>query len=423
MTALFHEKTLRWVIGIGVTSFLVFLCLNLFGDLILGRSSHGPDGYSTSAVGHKALVKWLEALDIPVDVSRVDPLLHAPQESLLLVLAPAAKYVSEPDTLDLGDLRSHSGPVLVSLPKWTAGRHPTKPRHVSRPRWSVDIEEIMGAVGLEAEIDRPETVDFQQNPLGRTVKLAEPQVLRRLGRPFNAVISGGDRVLLARSDNLWVLSDPDVFSTRGLADEETALFGLELLEHIRGGRPVVMDETTHGHLQRPGAWREFFEFPLVLVLIQALLIIAFAVWCGMVRFGDPRERPPSVAAGKQGLVDNTASLLAFARREPDVLRRYLHLHLQIASRRAHLGATAARGKVSGDGLMDEVDQGECPVALSELSARRGTTEAPEDLVDEVFSERQRRHVTPRRLLQLARRIHHWKQEIVDGSAVDPRARG
>jgi len=422
MTEVFDARALRWIIGLGMGSFFVFLGPALFGDVIFGRSSHGPDSYSHSAIGHRAFVEWLEALGIPVSESRIDSMKRAREDSLLLVLAPEEEHLSDPGVLDIRRLRDHPGPVLVSIPKWSVSVSNENPKHVGKPRRSEDIGEVLSRLRLSTTVRRGASAELDNNPLAVEAAIPDPQLLERVRRPYRAVISGDDGVLLARSRNLWVLSDPDIFTTRGLANDATALFALELLEHVRQGRPIVVDETIHGHQQRPGAWREFFEFPLILLLIQGLLVATVAIWRGSVRFGEPRDRGPRLPAGKSGLVDNTALLLAFSRREADTAVQYLHTQMRIASTRARMDRSSDSSSDGSDALLQQLLGGECPRAIVELSKRRDTTESPEALVKAVQDERANGKMTPRTLLSLARRIQRWKQEIVDGSAVDPSPR-
>ncbi len=112
---------------------------------------------------------------------------------------------------------------------------------------------------------------------------------------------------------LYVLADPEALGNAGLHRGRNAYFLLAVLDHIRtddGG--IVFDETLHGHEVVPSLWRELLSFPLVLVSLHVLLLLAVVVWAAMNRFGAPRSVPPALEPGTHFLVENTARLLGTA---------------------------------------------------------------------------------------------------------------
>src|SRR5205807_7050961 len=76
---------------------------------------------------------------------------------------------------------------------------------------------------------------------------------------------------------------------------------------------VVFDETVRGYAA-PAAnpLRLLFQFPLVLVTVQAVAALGLVLWATMVRFGRPEPLETLLAHGKGGLIHNAAHLMQFA---------------------------------------------------------------------------------------------------------------
>src|SRR5262249_47205898 len=121
--------------------------------------------------------------------------------------------------------------------------------------------------------------------------LRVPQLVRSdsLDRVMSAP---DDRILLGKRDRtlhtLWVLSDPDVLNNHGLRSPGNARFVVEMIDKLRHGGPVVIDETMHGYARQPSVVRTLFEFPLVVVTVQMIACAILVVWAAMVRFGPRR---------------------------------------------------------------------------------------------------------------------------------------
>jgi hypothetical protein len=106
----------------------------------------------------------------------------------------------------------------------------------------------------------------------------------------------------------------------------------------------------------------------VLLLVQLFVLTAVIAWLAAGRFGSPIAPPPAIAPGKAFLVENIASLLAFAGHDGVSLRRFLQLRVQQAARRfsqsvdyaAAVALLAARAGAAGERLLaltEAVDKG------------------------------------------------------------------
>ena len=91
---LFSPRTLLAIIAIGTAAFVGMVYLEMFGtddpDFEIG-----PSTYSSSALGHKALMETLRRLDVPVVVSRFRTAEKAGSGSLLVLAEPDDSDISE----------------------------------------------------------------------------------------------------------------------------------------------------------------------------------------------------------------------------------------------------------------------------------------------------------------------------------------
>jgi hypothetical protein len=208
----------------------------------------------------------------------------------------------------------------------------------------------------------------------------------------------GDRLLgkLERdSGELYVLSDPDVLSNFGLRHAENARFAVKLIDDLRDGGPVVIDETMHGYAKTPSLLRTLFEFPLVLATLQVLVCALLAVWAAMVRFGPRREAPPPIAPGKDFLIRNTAALLHYGGHHAHALRRYLALTTAAVRHALHAPSLAPSAMTAWLERVRVLRGGR--ISLVEL----------ERAVDAAES--------PARAVELADQVYRWRMEMTHGT--------
>ena len=117
----------------------------------------------------------------------------------------------------------------------------------------------------------------------------------------------------------------------------------------------------------------------------------------MHRFGSPEHPPPRLAPGKEGLLENTATLLLMGGHSAAAVREYVHLNCYLAAR--HLG------------LQPDLQR------LASLSATRRTATNPDDVERRLRDRRIARHDW-HTALALARKIFSWRRELCreDGGA-------
>ncbi len=245
------------------------------------------------------------------------------------------------------------------------------------------------------------------NTLRETPSLVSPVQLVKSDR-LRPIVASSDGILVGeiseRNRRTWVLADPDAMANHGLGRDGNAAFSVALIKALRGrDGSVVFDETVHGFLARPASpLRLLIEFPFVIATLQGLIAIGLLLWATTARFGSPESAPPPLRAGRQGLIQNAAKLLAFAGHYEVMVRRYVHATIRDVARQVHaprgLSEAALIAWLERVGKARGVDV-DCGAVL-----RRADT----------LGGGQRGDISP--LVPIARDIHRWKREIVDGPA-------
>ncbi|HEX3765960.1 MAG TPA: DUF4350 domain-containing protein [Kofleriaceae bacterium] len=395
MTGPWSRTALIAVIGVVAVSLAVAVVLTVRGDDLGGRRSAGVDGYSVSAIGHRGLVQLLEKLDVPVVVSRSDSAERA-RHGLLIVAEPAVGDGAS--RARLAALVGAAPRVLVVLPKWYGsverGKRWIEDAHLLPP---ADVAAVLETLDLDdAEVRRAPSAELVAGRLRAVVR--EPQLVA--SRALTAIVAApwGDQ-LLGRRDRddreLYLLSDPDVLNNVGLRQPENARFVFQLIDGLRDGGPVVVDETLHGYARTPSLVHALLGFPLVLATVQVLVCALLVVWAAMVRFGPRRAAPPVIAPGKDFLIRNTAALLHHGGHHGHALRRYLVLSVAAVRHALHAPALPPDAMTAW---------------LERVRALRGGQIALVEL---------ERHVeaadSPARVVEVADAVYRWRMEMTHGA--------
>jgi hypothetical protein len=396
----FSKTTLWVVISVAIVSLVTTVVLTVLGDDPGDKTSAGSDGYSKSAIGHRALIELLGKLDVPVVVSRNNSAVKS-QKGLLIIAEPKQ---SEKEAERLRTLVQSAPNILVVLPKWYGFVGHKREWIASADMLpAADVEAVMTAIDLSngrTPISRaPMPVAWRTHDGFPRPSIQQPQSISL--DEVEPVIDDGTTALLGHFEHdgkqIWVLADPDVLNNAGLRKRENAELAIMLIDKLRDGGPVVFDETVHGHVQTPSLLRVLFGFPLVLATIQVLVCALLAIWAAMVRFGPRRAAPPPLAPGKDFLIANTAALLRYGGHHVDALQRYLAANI-VQVRQAlhapdHLGPSAL---------------GEW---LERVRLLRGGSIGLYDLEKQVNSAA----AQPQRVVELADLVYRWRMEMIHGS--------
>jgi hypothetical protein len=402
----------RLLIG-WVTAAVLTLVLSLYfmGGNGQGNETVGPSTFSRSAVGYAGVADVLQKLDLPVVKSRSDSLGEAARGGVLVIAEPLPGAGNEAIMRTL--LKADT--ILLILPKWI-GRQSN-----DKPIWIGDATQIepevaawaLHLVAPKADLTDANTETWTTNTLNLTPAL-DPPIRLMHGDRLQPIIGGADGMLLGelrdKNRRIWVLSDPDVMSNHGLAHSGNAALAVAIIERLRSGPgSVVFDETIHGFSAAPGnPLRFLFRFPFVMATIQGALTIALLLWATVGRFGTPQPAPPALNAGRQGLLENIAKLVEIGGHREVMIKRYVLETLRDVGRQLH----APRG-LSTAALIGW---------LQRVAAARNVTTDCGALIEEAAMLGESRARNPASLVRLAREIHRWKGEILDGRSGHPRDR-
>jgi hypothetical protein len=396
-----------WIVG-AVVVFAISLYFMGGGELG-GPDSVGPSTYSRSAIGHAGIADVLTQFAIPVVKSRSSSLEKLSPGSVLVIAEPRRNGQSEEAIRTL--LKADT--ILLVLPKWTGPASEQKSgwlrqvveRALPDAQWAVNLVAPRAEVVREKDAPQWTTNVLQATPdLTLPVQLISGDRLRPIVGAQQGMLVGE---ISERNRKIWVLADPDVIANHGIARGGNAALALALIQALRSGEgSVVFDETVHGIMVRPvSPFLLLFRFPFVVATVQGVLAVALLLWATLGRFGAPQTAPPALRAGRAGLLDNMAKLVEFTGHQDVMVRRYV----QETVREAALALHAPR-ELSDAGLV---------AWLGRVGSARGVAIDCEAALRRAADAGTERGRNPSALVRLARDIHQWKGEIVDGRARHP----
>jgi len=336
----FDRRIARFLAGVAVASFVAGILLAILGGHVDEVESSGADTFSRSAVGHRALLETLRRLDVPLLVSRFETARKAGPGTVLVLIEPrnhqlAATMLREAQT----------DRVVLVLPKWDAPPDARKPGHVREVYFGVGADRLLGALEIEAATHVVEARVGVVATGGLPTPTPAAEHLQGVDG-IEPLVSAGGFALVGRTrigdKDAWVVADPDLTNSAGLGLGENAALTLEILGRAaQGGRTLVIDETANGYVRPPEVWSALFEFPLVLVVFHALLLLGALLWAAMRRFGAPRPSVPVFARGGEALMESTAALMRYGGHSGHALREYWRAALR--QMREATGAPAGLG--------------------------------------------------------------------------------
>lgn len=405
----FSRRAAAWLLAVGLGSLAAAGFLGAFGDALYDPPSFGADGFSRSAVGHRAFVELLRGLGLRVVLSRHRTAERGEAGAVVALLEPQVE--AEEDGARAEKLAAVNGSarhLLVVLPKRTAIPDPLRPRFVAAadPLPREVPQRILDVLEIEGEVVRPEGAGGAWRGELPAPTVEAPQLIRstRLTPLLqnDAGILVGE--LVADEWRTIVVSDPDLLATHGLGRGSNAVLAVRLLERLGAGeRAVVIDETLHGLEQQPSLALELVRFPLVLATGSALLVGALLAWGALVRFGRPVPPEPPLKPGRLALVDSTAGLLRHGGHFAHAAAAYL---------RAAKERVALRHRPGGEG---EAADG----WLAGLAEARGSGAQLRAIEERVRRLAGRRVRGEEEAVRLAQAIHDWREEMTDGAHRDP----
>ncbi|MDP3458711.1 MAG: hypothetical protein Q8S09_05490, partial [Hyphomonas sp.] len=226
----FSARVVAILIAVAAISFGAVLVMAGWAPELRDRNRAGDHPYSTSAIGYNGFVRLLESAGYPVSVSRLEGDLESRDWGLMIVTLPAYGGISA-----LQD-RSLQPTTLVVLPKWLGRTDPLNAARQADTRFieARDLNDELAVLYPGAEILRIPVPTAIEAPFGEAS--LKPDVrLQLIKTPsLEAVIEVNDGALLAydESRSLYILSDPDLINTFGLARAENARFAVQLVDFL-----------------------------------------------------------------------------------------------------------------------------------------------------------------------------------------------
>ncbi len=384
------------IVLVGVFAFSAFVTLLAYAPDLQRDIRCRANVYSKCAVGFAGLDELVTASGSPSVINRTQ--LPAGRTLGLVIATPEAGGDSNISGLGF------SGPVLVVLPKWTVQIDPT---HLS---WGKKE-------GLIEPGDMPQKDILAAVKVARLTGVARPSLTGAAGTPFQGLTlapgpidslqsltakdwtpvltdAAGD-VVMARMPNsdIFVLADPDLLNTQGLADIDTMSSAVTIVRTLRASEgPVIFDVTLNGYKLDHNALKLMFDPPFLAVTLCIFGALVLAGLQAFFRFGAVRRAGRVFALGKEALTDNSAQLIRLARREAKMAPRYAALTQAAAAK-----AVGAPRDLAGPGLTAFLDR---------LGGQRGAATKLSDLTGEADQVHDRKS-----LLGLAQRLYRWRLEM------------
>ena len=319
----FSAFTSAIMIGVGLFVFIAIFALLAWSPDLASKNRAGQHPYSNSALGYGGLVKLLEADGQTVTVSRLKSSLEY-SDGLLVLTLPRFGLNRAPEF----DLENVSEPALYVLPKWSGFADREKPSwqkdtDLMAPRSVAAIAQVFDSDIRVWHLRNPGRV---QTPFGTQLPKFEHKMQVIETDSLESIIAtpGGTLVAKVPGRDVYILTDPDILNTFGLARTENARMALGLMDWLKyfPEQPVTLDATIHGFERAESLLRAIFDVPFLGATMIALATMLLVIWGAFIRFGPPAREARVMAFGKRALAESSAGLVSMARRESQMAPGY-----------------------------------------------------------------------------------------------------
>ncbi|MFN3911176.1 DUF4350 domain-containing protein [Hyphomonas sp.] len=390
----FSARIVAVLIAVAAISFGAVLVMAGWAPEMRDRNTAGDHPYSTSALGYNGFVRLLESSGYPVKVSRLESDLETRAWGLMIVTLPA--YGSASDLEE----RALSPTTLLVLPKWSGRTDPLNRARQADTRL-LEPDDLTGQLDSfypGAEILRVEVPEAVDAPFGEVAIRPDEtlQLIKHASLEPVIKIEGAALLAYDAGRNLYILSDPDMINTFGLAARDNARFALQLVDFLRydSEEPILLDATLHGFQRSENLLKMMFSAPYLAVTLVALAAALLLGWAAAIRFGPPLVEARAIALGKQALADNSAGLVTMARRETRMAPGFLALVRRRLARQ--IGAPRSLTEAQVSGLFDRL--GPDPETGRVFSQMEAELKEPATSRDD--------------LLAKARALYRWRKEVI-----------
>ena len=301
----------------------------------------------------------------------------------LVVAAPELSTVNVDPVVG----RRETSPTLLVLPKWVT-------KSDAKHRGWLTVEGLLPTFVPEGVLNPAAKLGIVQrrsggqplrtlDPLMKGIAFDAPRPLQAIrpgpvagnagyGELEPLIVDEAGDIVLGRFANrpLYILADPDLLDNRGMRDARGAASALKMLDWLNSNEPggIAFDVTLNGIGGGASPLKLLFQPPFLATTLTLAATILLAVLGTVTRFGSARPRERAIAFGKTALVDNTAGLVAKARREVRLGGRYIDV-VRVMAVRAFALPARLRGAAL-DAQLDRLDRGRQPfTVLAEGLAR------------------------------------------------------
>ncbi|HEX8621529.1 MAG TPA: DUF4350 domain-containing protein [Allosphingosinicella sp.] len=324
----FRPATILLVVAVGILAFVAMLVLGAYApDFRSGRNG-GTHALSNAATGFSGIVRLAQATGRNPLIARSEQMFDTED---LLVLTP------QTGSTEMGHILSRrtGKATLVVMPKWITVRDP------AHPGW-VRAQGFMPGWDLERTIAPAYPMKVERRRGGGTLKtvpahapaelsfVAPGPLQTAVGPRLQPIITDGSGrpvLVKAGAGPLYLLTDPDLLSNRGMADRRQAAAALAMLDFLNStdSGHIVFDVTLNGLGRSRSPLRLLFDPPFLAVTLAVVAALLLAGLQALTRFGPPRPPQRAIAFGKAALIDNAAALVRQARREAALGGRYAEM--------------------------------------------------------------------------------------------------
>lgn len=393
----FSARVVLALVLTGVFAFCAYVVLSAYAPDLRQGGDGGSHALSSSATGYGGIFRLMRLTGQKAYISRF-PKLRTKGFDGLLVLTPGRP-------LQAGDLTADIGDRLIVLPKWLTAPDPKHPGwvlaagQIPPEALKTFASEQLGPLTVSRRAGRTEGLMLSGNldgfpaaglPIGPVQNLqtvSGPNLTPLLTDP-----SGGVVLAARQGSRTFVLSDPDLLNTQGLADLRTARVALLMLYNLHDpDAETWFDVTLNGFASSQSLIKLATEPPflgLTLCLLAAAGLIGLQGWN---RFGAAEPARRVFALGKTSLVENGAGMIRLAKREPRMALRYVRL-----SRERALKALGAAD------LPEEAQD----AFLDRWAERVGAKDRVSALLVQAAGVKTTGELTP-----LAQRTRQWRREM------------
>ncbi|TNE64355.1 MAG: hypothetical protein EP335_07785 [Alphaproteobacteria bacterium] len=400
----FSARSVFWLVLIGLLATIGFAVTSVLeGD---GRyeASSGSNSFSRSALGHAALVELLKMEGWRVQQSQHNTENRLGSDTALLLLEP------HNNQLGRDRLEEVSGvvPTLVVLPKRRGVPHPYQAGWIGM-QFLMDkdlVQSLARHLIEDATLVRPDTrVEGWTRTLIPDARpdISELQLI--ISEQIEPIISTDAGILFGRLKDddfapTYILSDPDLIATHGLARGANADFAVRLMQTVAQGRQeLVVDEVMHGFAMEPSLARAMFSSPFVYATLAVLLALVMFLLALTRRFGAPWRDQDATHDSKAVFIGNAARILTLAGKEQEALIRLMDDTAVTVARQLNAPTDLPLNRLHG--WLDTMSHKRA-IAPDFTTLRRRVVRISED--DDTRA---------RRLLILANQFNTWKREILN----------